>query len=495
MSIEATLEIEKTKLHWLETTRCSSSLWNGSNAPINHVNLANTRATPWLLVKNLESGEINEWSMPVPPEIVPPSATLASGEVLKDEFFLHQRLNIYGTGIFEIKARYTFGASTVDSPAIRLEVLSTSPRALTIASLRGGPALLSYCAWIDAERDKGVLWVTALSLSGQPRFEESIRLAELPLTSKPVLSIPPNTIPNRQWVGWIDGDEFHYTAHDTDEIARGSIKLVATGYKLVAPLFEEPFCAGKPQEAQALLIKSIDSGWEMQAAHLGHNPALLSEPINVKGAPPLWARSAYRSDLQRRTFFLVADHLEGGLPRVHLTMSRWGFNEVPGLPTRVSSWTGRLLASDLCLTGDDSIVGAAVLCREDTDGPTYLIQRWRLGADDSFVEEQSQPLVWSGTEGFLERAILRINTQGDPFLLLQRRDGIWIYAGGDGQVKHISPDLEFMKVPLDVCFADHNVPIVVHPEAHVGLKIDHLLPEKHSTTSGPPVVRPILEEA
>lgn len=503
MDQTVSLMFEKTRFLWGESTPVTIQLENRGAEPLAYLNYSNHDAMPTLIVKSVETGVETEHKRLEVPGAMPPPVTVEPKTTWEYRFDLNKEIEFPSAGEFNVYARCDWGRSEkAQSDPVRVEVMPTSPQAFDTATTGGGPVGDLFCAWVNLEEEEesDSLWLSLISTSGEARILQSLPICEIPKEARPVLSVPPNAPPTSQYVAWIEDQILNHIVHTYGRLEIGGVGLNAPGYEIVPPLFEDPFEPGAKQGAEALLIREVEGGWLLCAVDLdggvitardsssgGGGGVGSSSPPNdlfVKGPMPLQNYTAYRSDASRRTVFSQQNNLSADRASVSLSVAGWAKGSLPQTPKLLAEWEGVLVAADQCLTATDALVGAALLyvppaAAAAADSHFYELRRWRLEADDTFIETGNLPLFWKpGTA--IEKAVLRIRQDEKMFALLKNtEDNLWRLFDGE-ELKLLADSLQNIAEPIKIFFVDQSVPCILFPDAESGLRLAYLgAPPRH----------------
>lgn len=472
MPVTAKLKLEQNNLLWGQTTKGMTEIINGGGVTLEYLNYENDRAQPTFVLTDLQKGEVTEFSQKVLPGGANYEVMVKPGEEIETNFELCYKVKFPSPGAFEVKTRFEWLGGNVESEPVRVQILPTSPRARSIATAGGGSVGDVFCAWVNAEDgDGGGLWLSSIGAITEARFQKALRLGSIPSDTVPVLSVPPNTSPTNQYVGWLEGQTLKYVVHNFGRVQTAEIPLVNNDYKIIAPLLEDPFTEPhERQYAEALLIRQAENGWEMRLLSIPEN-GKQGETIKVQGAIPDKFYTLYRSDTERRTVFWQQSIFSNQKPAAVLSISNWAKGKLPQPPQIKAIWEGKVIAADQSLTGDDSVVGAVLLKVETDEKFYYELRKWRLDPRDNFTESPAIPVL-SHTESVITEAILRIRPDWYVFGLLRYdKDKLWRSLRNDDEVKLLSDELQNINGEINIFFVNQTTPAILYTDPECGLRI------------------------
>lgn len=470
MTLKATLELAETRLFWPQTTRGVVTLENVGEDPVERVNAELDQAQTALSVTALETGEASLFAKPPPPGGPFYSVSIAPGEKLEDQFLLSSRVRLPGPGIYSVRAHAAWEGGAVDSIPVRVEVVRSAPRAVSLVTTSGGPAGHVYCAWVNAEGDSGALWLSLLTTGADPDFAVSTRIARVPITATPVLSAPPLGPSARRYVAWTARRSLVCAVYAHDQVTTCMVELDGADALIAAPLLEAPFAPGAAPHAEALLIQEVPGGFALRVAHLGATAAL-DPAVLCEGPLPRWAHIAYRADGSRCATLLAPRWLRPGEPAVAVSLGPWEPDAPPSPPSLQANWPGVLIAADQAMTAEGAALGVALLDM-GVDAPRYALQRWRVTAEGRFEEGTLTWVAWSCADPIVY-AVLRVNAQHAPCALLLSggQDAAWFRGDARGEVVSLAGVIDPMAAPVDVFFLDWTEPAILYNDPRCGLRI------------------------
>jgi hypothetical protein len=488
MSVKCTLKLGETNLLWQQTTDCRAKIENAGRETITAVNINSQRGMPTLSFTCLKSGEVTYFVQSVPLDEAMPANELLPRESLDHTFTLPGGSGFHECGSYEIRAHYVWndGKGHAESPPVRVEVIKAEPCpfTLTTTASTGVSSQLFFCAWVNETPGAYTLWLAAIRTAAKegPKFEKCIPVANLRGSVKPVLSVPANRIPCRQYMAWVDDQKLFWVSHEHGKLESGSLDLDRPGYELLVPLLEAPFEPehGGSKYADALLIRAESNGWQLRQERLGDG-ASPGQTVNVQGPAPEWGRIAYRSDAGSLSFFLSRqDH------KTTLLLSSWGRGKPVAVPEHLLTWSGTLLAADLGLTADDLAVGTALLDigpdpsslsiaharLYEPNSPTYVLRSWRFSSDDQFEVLPDILLRWDQAWGRIEQFILRLNVHGQPYALVRSMKKQWLMCDSSGDVSVLTgAAVTHLQGPKDILFSQGESPFILYTDSGCGFKM------------------------
>lgn len=476
MSVSAELKLNETRLLFQQSTDCVAELKNAGPSPISKVNPDNMGAGATLVLTDVATGDVRTFATPVQPGVQSVDVNLDKGESLKDEFFLSDRVTIPAPGIYELKARYQWGlGSTVESPAVRIEVLESRPRSTFPVVLQKPPTQLYLVAWlnvIDVAKGSFQVWLSHVTGYGRPKVRQCFHVADVDKVVQPALAAPPNGQSGVQWVAWLNGDRLVYALNRGSEVtAESTFKLDDDTYRLIPPLLLNPTARGESiQGFDALLYGSVPetSKHFLGVAHLTPSgKGELSQPIEVPATAPVWASTAHLANGDRYTFMAI-----NGLNSASLEMARWSATKSPAKIGTVASWPARCLACDFALGESDAVLGAMVGEVGTDASRDYTLYTWRFGAPDQFQDAGKVRIAVPEGVG-VDQAIVRVNADGVPFALLRTtgKRAAWYFCGPKGTLMALPSDAADFRMPGDILFRDGGDPVIMFGDPPRGFQL------------------------
>ncbi len=249
-----------------------------------------------------------------------------------------------------------------------------------------------------------------------------------------------------------------------DEQAQSNvIELDADDYVIIPPILENSYSA-----AEVLLLKKNVGEWQMQVVSLSHSP-IFSNELRIGGASPEWFQTIHRSNGERYTFILMPQSREGN-PYTKLAMSLWKAQVAPGKPVFLNNWQGSLVAADVLLSNDDRILGAALVKQQTAEQTAFVIQKWQLNKNDELILMTMPPLLWN-EEWTIEHAVIRVNGEGVPFMLLKGGpESRWFWMDDAGDIISLGEFSSKINLPADIIFVSNTYPTILYTDETCGLK-------------------------
>jgi hypothetical protein len=468
MTVTAKLKLEQDRLSWGQSTDGTATIINDGETALEFLNYSNERAMPSFILTNTQTGEITEYARLNIPGSTPFIRTIERGETWEAEFRLSYRFQFPSAGLFEVKTRFDWEGGSIESNAVEIDVVRTSPLHRAIETTGGGPVGDLFCAWVNEEDHGGGLWLSLISAQDEVRFQGSQRICDIALNARPLLSIPPNTSPTSQYIGWIERQSLNFCIHTHGQIRKREILLGENGYSIVPPLLEDPLVLPiEYQNAEALLQRQTENGWELRVVSLAENSQKY-EPLVMDGRLPRQGYTAYRSDNKRRTVFWQQDFADKG-PAVVLSIAMWGKSESLTPPQVQAEWAGEFVAADQSLTDDDSIVGAVLLHNIVGGKHNYELRSWRLDPNDNFTESAVAPFIWNSSS-IIEKAVVRIRSDENIFAIFQFvGENLWRKAYGSNETMLMPQSIRKIGGEIDVFFVAQSVPAILYTDPERGL--------------------------
>lgn len=471
MSVEAILELEQNHLLWPQSTTARIKLTNDGSETLSRINPANVKGAATVILINTENGETTRHATLRQPDLDQPPRSLEPGKTLEEIAFLSRLFQFPACGVFEVRAHYEWMYDETESEPDMVQVLPARPQAHSLATTRGTSSGNAYCAWVNDGEDGYSLWLSEISTAWEARFSSSKKVAELTAGCLPVLSVPANRVPTKQYIAWIVDDRLQWVVANEEASDIKTLTLGSTAYEIVAPVLEDPYGEGLSRDAEVLLFAKRENGWELRVALLGDNAQLANESQVVQGPHPPWLKTVYRSDSERITFFLVPRTADDGLHYVSLGTTSWSARQSPASLTFLHHWQGELIAADVALTGDDRVIGAVLIGRAGEE-QEIVVNKWFIGREKDFSAAQQPPLSVSDFKAELAR--IKVNARGDTFCLFRDADGTWRWIDENGLMVPLSLRID---PPADIFFVNDVYPAILFTDQSCGLRLHYLGPE------------------
>jgi hypothetical protein len=463
----ATLVLESCDLEWPAGPRGLARLESLDEAPLVAVDPEHARGGPVIRSERLDCAApaIEQWS-PSLPGGQEPLVTIEPGQHREHAVGYSPPLSLPGPGVYAIHVEYTWQGGSARSEAVEVRVHPAPLDALVCQGFLGGTASPSLCLLGERAPSGAVrLRLATLEHDGPPRVATVVGLGEVPAGTCAALSIPPQALPTRQVVAYVEGRTLHAITHAYGALARLELVLPAQGYRLLGPPVEDRFEDGLPWACEVLLVREAPAGWALRVASLGCTREL-SGGLPQRGPPPRVAHTVAYRDGRRTTLLLGGDE---GLaePLVFGHVVRWqqgqGVTAIEPLP----AWPGVVLAAELVATSDGrSAMGAALL--REPGVPRVEVHVFEV----SSAAASPGPTAWSSYEvGFdVVRGVLRLGPHGRTHAILEGADGRLCLLDPAGDVRELGPELGPAAPPYALVLADGRVPTLLYAEPGVGLR-------------------------
>ncbi|WP_437483754.1 hypothetical protein WME75_43400 [Sorangium sp. So ce1014] len=465
MSVHVRLELEPPVLRWPQLPACRVTLVNGGGEALRDINVEDPRGRAVLELTDLATGEQTEIAAP----ILDPSVFLLSepcslepGAQLEDAFYLGRRLSLPRPGRYRLRARFRWDDGEARSDAVPFEVQAAPAAALAVEPERGGPMSALVCAWND--RDAGTMRLTSIAQQPAPAAGPTVDLARTAALAAPILSVPADRLPGRQYVAWIVDRELGYAVHEHGAIERGQLDLQASDWRLIGPACELSTEAPGAPDAELLLLRDEGSRWRLRAIRLVQ-AAVLGADVVVSGPAPAWARVVHRPDGERRVFAVAS---------ASGATSLWRGSWSPGRgPTRLRAaieGPGRLLAAAAQLGAGGCSVGAALVAVATPRGRLHALWSWSLAEDDAFAHRTTELTCLA--DASVDEAFVAVDQRGSAAVLARRAEAWSFVDAGRPDVAVPAPALAS---PLQLSFLRGRTPVVVYAEPEQGLFVRPLV--------------------
>jgi len=466
MSVSAELRLKEARLLFQQSTDCVAELKNTGPSSISNVNPNNMGAGATLILTDVATGDMRTFAAPSQPGVQTVEVNLEKGESLKDEFFLSDRVTIPAPGIYDLKARYEWGlGSTVDSPAVRIEIIESRPRNTFPVELQGPPTQLYLVAWInviDVAKNNFEVWLSHITGYGKPKVRQCFHVADVQQVVEPILAAPPNGQSGVQWVAWLDGDRLVYSLNRGSEItAESTFKLDDDNYRIIPPLLLNPAVRGESiQGFDALLYGSAPDAAKrfLVVAHVtptGKND--MGRPIEAPATVPAWASTAHLANGDRYTFMVI-----NAINSASLEMTRWSATKSPAKIDNLGSWPAKCLACNFAVSESNDVRGAMVGETGTGASREYVLYKWNFTAPNQFQNLSKVDIAVP--EGVaVDQAIVRVNLDGVPYALLRTtgKQAAWYFCGPNGALSALPGDAANFRMPGDILFRKGIAPVIM----------------------------------
>jgi hypothetical protein len=334
-------------------------------------------------------------------------------------------------------------------------------------------------AWLNgasSDGDELELALSGIRVGDEVRVQGILRPAKVPTGIRPCLSIPANKMPEVQWVAWLEprGDKqfIRYLLHCKGELSDIEQAVIdAPGAKIIPPLLlhHDSPKGGLPGAVALLHVPASDKpGGRLHLVQIGPK-GVKEKPLAVEMPESAirWGGSAYRSNGDRRTFFVTQD----GPEQACLRVMSWSDRKDPQTIEDLNAWDVRFLAGGLTTTQDDHVRGLLVAEVPRGTGKTYSLLPWLYAAGNEFVTADPIPIQLP-PEAEVIKAIPRINQNGAPYaaMCVKGAPYAWCFCKYDGSVVPLPTDSSDPRLLLDIVFRLGELPIVMYVEAGRGFK-------------------------
>lgn len=462
----ATLELETRALVWPDGPRGLARLECLDEAALVAVNVQCASGGPVIHVRALDG------SPPAPTQVLwTPSLPGAQEPVVTIEPGRHREhavgtsppLSLPGPGRYAIHVEYAWEGGSARSLPVEVEVQPGPVDALVCRGLLGGTASPSVCLLGERVASGSMrLRLFALAHDGPPELGRGTMLGEVPEGSCPALSIPPQSLPTRQYVAYVEGQTLRAITHAHGEVGRLEQALTAPGWRVLGPPVEDRFVDGVLPSCEVLLVRDDAAGWIVAVASLG----VAGERVGPRqpGAAPRMAETVAGRDGDRITLAFSADDRPEG-PHAHGYAIRWreghGVSTVEALGAR----PGTALALDVVPQRDGRAVGAALLRAADPRGVEMHVLELGPG------RAPARSAAWARTLAVeVVRGVVRLDPRGQPHAVLETRDGRLHLLGPAGEHRELGAELGLAGPPYALAIADDRIPVLLYAEPGVGLR-------------------------
>ena len=367
-------------LVWPQLPRVAAEIKNVGDLPLRELNVEHRDNRPLLRVWAGTGDEPRALAQPEVEGGQAPLFTLEPGRSLGTNIDLAQLRAISGPGEYTIEVVYRWVGGGQASERRSFEIGAAMLGSLAWASFHGGPSTYGLCLWTEARNDRA--WLSTLDLEGEPVFRASVRLPRVPAPSVGEVwqSSPPCALPSSQWIGWVEDGQLRWIRHAHGELEEGVMALAEPGWRLMAPLFEDPFVHGQAAACEVLLQRparvaagGVAAGGGAAAGVAGRGGSEIVA-LRLSDARPLGervvirgtidhARSVYLADARRLTLIAGPD-MSGLDGHTEFRLVPWRHRGAPEAAMLGATLPGELVDLDLVVTGSRGVVGVAVLAWE-----------------------------------------------------------------------------------------------------------------------------------
>jgi hypothetical protein len=135
-------------------------------------------------------------------------------------------------------------------------------------------------------------------------------------------------------------------------------------------------------------------------------------------------------------------------------------------------WSEKMLVAGAVMNEEDNIYGAVITwpLTEGVKSSALQMNRWRISTEGASKTSSKEIIKWSSRKS-IPTAVVRVNADGEPYSLLQREDGIWMYIPPGGDRPQSLPDEASEHVgPVDIVFVNDVYPLLLYYDGKTGLK-------------------------
>lgn len=465
----ATLTLESTELVWPEAPRGLARLESLDEAPLVAVNLQCARGGPVIHVMVLDRSPPTPAAVlytPSLPGAQEPAVTVEPGRHREHAVGVSPPLSLPGPGRYAIHVEYAWEGGAARSEPVEVRVRPGPFDAIVCRGLLGGTASPSLCllAARTAAGDRSLRLATIVH-DGPPAVGSVVALGDAPQGTGLELSIPPQSLPTRQYVAYVEGHTLHAIVHAHGRVARLEQELPEPGWQLLGPPVEDRFEDGRLQASEALLVRDDPPGWALRVASLEGAREPVDGPAQPGPAPRV-AQTVAERDGGRITLAFTAADERSAAPVVHGHVIRWreAHDVITVEPLGVRP--GTTLAVDLVAMSDRRAVVGAVLLRAPD---RRSVELHVLEVGPALAPERRSS--WARElEAEVVGGVVRLDSRGRPHVVLETHDG---------RLHHLDPAGERRELgraapPHALVLAEERVPVLLGSEPGVGLRMQAL---------------------
>lgn len=466
MPVRVTFKIKSKQMMVHGSATCAATIENDTHHVLTRVNSGHLKGRPAIVVNRTDYNASTRFSPQVPGNDVVIMPDLEPGAKDTHAFDLAEIVKFEGPGHFQIQALYSFngGDGEALSPAVPFTVLPTTAVASDTVPLMGATSNLLFHTWVcrvdhpaktppESGGQDGVkngaqpepsfeLMLSKIHTSRRPHLTGTLRLAEVTAEVKPVLSAPPHTTPNDQWIAWNQEGSLRFVHHRVGQVSPVlSGKLPSPSSRIISPLFlHEPSEEHPTGAAAAFVCAETQAGTDLHEIRLHEGGAEAVNAPTHLGFRPMWAKAAYRTDKSQLIFFVVNDKPQEK-PHFAVKLRRTPVPDRLAHTIDIFSARASAIAFDLLLTRSDAVRGVVLAATSrEPNAPLYLYP-WVYHADTAdggpygdWSTGSAHRVPWPHAK-LPCRCIVRINEYGRICLLLAADEiSPWWYYSTDGTI-------------------------------------------------------------
>lgn len=473
MPVTVKLDLQHSKLLYQQTTLMNVEIANLGPTPLRNLNPRSVQGGPTYILTDVATGDVSRHYFPRPAKPPVYSVDLPPKESRSFEESLTNRIPLPGAGEYDLQVHFEWndGLEQITSEATRIEVRESTPRSLCVANQKGGVGPLFLSAWLNRipKEETFELWLAEFLLGDDNAVENQILLVgSLEKKIEPILSIPPNTDAEAQWIVWKDDQSLRFVFRMGQEAsAVMSTRLEREDSLILHPILENPPLPGRKPGADVVLYApgAKDKGGSLDVLHLTADGKGKQEHGEAVPEPaPSWGQTTYLSDHRRNTF-VVFQVEETSV----LKVSPWNPTRPPGVLKELASWPARFIAAGCWFDDADQSLGALLGLSTEVGARKYLFYPWIFDAKGNFEEGQPIAVAWP-VDKEITKALVRVDAAGRPFALLQTQEPreVWFFVGNDGSVTPATNVAQEFHAPADIVFVAGSSPLLLYTDPGKG---------------------------
>jgi hypothetical protein len=475
MPLEVKLEIERTDLLVQENPYALVTFTNTGKTPIQYLHPSMNENSPMMRVVDLRTGAetIQVGHVHHEGERYLP---LLPGQTVSHRFKLRTRLHLTLPGEYQVSAIMVgdLGKERGESNKVNVTIRPASSRAMSIVSVSGGWAVVSYLFSINPMVEPVQITRHTIGFTNESGVDDARLVTKAPMLSEPVASAPRNrSVATNHWLAWIEEDSMRFAYYDGDKgetLVTGRWALPGKESRIVTPLNIEPRTDRTRPPAGAAVVWTGDpitrSSFIQVVDLLPTGKATAGARATLTSYRPLDIASFARSDGKRLVTYI--DATATGIALHTLPWPDQALASNP--PKKLCEWKGEFIASGAVLDAKDGVLGATMMLLEAQTNPRLVIVKWSLDEKNQFTQEAPDVVQWPYANA-IRSAIVRVGPDGNPAALIVSGEGRWYFYDGYEKVTPAPPVLAVSRMPMDMVFVDRGRPILISSVPSQGLKL------------------------
>jgi hypothetical protein len=402
---------------------------------------------------------------------------IAPGAAISDQFDLMDIVEDLEPGEYDVSVIWTYGmAQKAESPAVRVNVLSATPRGLFLADAIGGVGEAKFGVWVNLAREPFTLVRSTLQLKpGLTVISRNLGV-ECTAACRPVLAAPVrDEVLTTHWVAWIEArDLVAFCVNDFQGIGKPQrLSLAAAPATILGPLHGQasPTDEAAWTDGGALLCYTQASQFTLQTVELTQTRLAVRQQAVVAGPGPGWAHCHARTDGDRLVTFAQWQN-----DTVTLRTRPWpGFPAKGSIPDKWHQWPGVLLGGAAAFDLNEKLHGALLLVSgAEGQEKKIMLASWSISAKNEFALGPQRELERHAGMPIDDCAI-GISDRGEAVALIRDKQGTWDFYGYDGKRVELPFGLARTFLPIRPGFLRGNgQPLLICGRLERGLSIVQL---------------------